>query len=154
MLIISGGRYSEPEFAIPAKIDGCPVHMFERLIDMPVRRIAPPVGAAVVLFAAQVGTRAPQQLNDPVEAAAAVEAGVHGRVIFDILSVKHGGPIDFTDCRFHFVVGLDQPARDIRLLLNAQQELSPAQVAAGSKIRGMAALGIECGQGEDQSDQA
>ena len=145
MLIISGGRWprsSEPEFVIPVKIHGCPMHIFERLIDMPVRPIAPPGGAAVVLFTAKIGTGASQQLDNSVEAAAAVEMKIHGRVVVDILSIKHGGTIDFTDSSLHFVVGLDQTARDIRLLLNAQQELSPAHVAARSKIRWMAPLSL------------
>jgi len=149
---------SEPKFAIPTKIDGGPMHMFERLIYVPIRRVAPTAGPSIIFLAPKIGPSASQQLHSLAKTAPAIEVHIRARVIVEILSVNYGGTVDFADGSFHFAIGLHQVARDIGLLPNAQQELSRAQIAAGAQIRGMAAgrVGID-GRGREsggQSDQA
>jgi hypothetical protein len=130
---------SEPEFAIPTKIDSCAMHVFERLIDVLPGCVTPAAGAAIVFFASKIGAGASQQFHGLSKAAPAIEVVVHARMIIEILSVNHGGPINFGDGGFHFAIGLSQVARYIGLLADTQQELSPAQVAAGVQIGGVAA---------------
>jgi hypothetical protein len=151
-------RSSEAQFVIPVKIDGCPMHMFERLIEMAVCRIAPRVGAAVILFAAQIGTGVPKQFDDFVKAAPAVETRIHGRVILEIFPVEHGGAVHFADRSFHLVVGLNQAARHVGLLLDAHKQLSSPHVAAGPKIRrvvaGCVGVGYDGCQDGGQTNKA
>jgi hypothetical protein len=121
------------------KHDRCLVHVFERPVDMPVRRIAPPAGTAVVLFAREIATSLPQQFHGSAEAISAGHIQVYMRVLVDIFVVDDGRTVDFTDGSFRFVIGLDKVPRYIRLFPDAQQKLSGAQIAACAQIGRMAA---------------
>ena len=130
---------------IPTKIYGCPVHMFECLIDVLIRRIAPAAGSAIIFFASRIGAGASQQFHDSAETAPPIEARIHARVIVQVFSVDHSGTIHFGDGRLHFAIGLKQLARHIRFFPNPQQELSRAQIASGAQVGGMASrcVGID-----------
>jgi len=106
------------------KIDGGPMYMFESLIDVPVSCVAPAASAAIILFASKIGTGASQQLRGSSETVSSFQVRIHARVIVEIFSVDDGGPVDFSNGRVHFMIGFDQIARHIRLLPDAQQELS------------------------------
>jgi hypothetical protein len=63
-------------------------------------------------------------------------------VILEIFLIDDGGSVEFTDRRFRFAIGLDQPARDIRLFAHPPQQLNAAKVAAGVQIGRMSARSI------------
>jgi hypothetical protein len=92
------------------------------------------VRAPVIFFAAQIGAGRPQQFDSSAEAFAALEA-VNARVVVQVFVIENGGAIDFANGGFGFMIGLDQMARDIRLLPSAQQELCGAQVAWPANMR-------------------
>lgn len=115
------------------QIDGCFVNMFERLIDMLISRVAPPAGAGVILFTAQVGAGGAQQFHHPAEAFPAFQTQIGMRMVVNVFAIDYRGAIDFADGGLYFMIGFHHMARHIELLADAQQKLSGAQVAAGAR---------------------
>ncbi len=113
--------------------------MIERAVDMLVCAVAPDARPTIILPAHQGGTSASQQLRGSAQAASGIGTSLCARALVGIFSVYHGGPIDGSEGRFHFALGLNQVARHAGLIPGAQQRLSLTQVAAGLQPVWMAA---------------
>jgi len=65
-----------------------------------------------------------------------------GRMIVQILTIQHGGLVDLVDCELSLLTGQLQVARHVRLLLDAEQGLGSAKIAARLQVTRVSPLRV------------
>lgn len=110
------------------------------LVDVAEGPLLETLGEGVVFFASNILVGFVEKLPGAMEAAGVIEAGVHGRMIVEILAVINRGLLDFVDGGVDLLNGLPLFGAERTRVAMGEMRASGAQVGQSVEIGWMAIL--------------